>query len=838
MNNQSIPRIIHQTWKDKKLPRKLGQFRETWLQHHPSWEYRLWTDDDNRVFLKKHYAWFLPIYDSYSEKIMQVDAVRYFLLYHFGGVYADLDLECLRPIDLLLEGKQVVIGCEPPHHVDQHNAKKRGGGNRILCNAFMASVPRHPFWEYLMRSLPVCCDETDPLLATGPFFLTRFGELYQNKQDISIESHEVLYPLNKNMIGKYWHKGLLKHAYTIHHWRGSWWSWAYSPKSIIKSLAKRIMKSVLVALGCARPWLRRFHVLARPGKAFRYMLHLGVSLSSRLGPINIGKDIVKPGQMWVSRMSGGHCVARAAVDLSLAQVLVEKAKYPLVSCLMVTRERFALAQRAIECFRKQTYPNKELVIVNDDSCSDLEQWVFSLRDTQIQYIGLADEDKSLGELRGFSLQSARGEYVAQWDDDDISHPDRLMSQMSAILALQVDVAFLHRQILWRPEHRQLGISAYGLLENTMVAKREKVDGYQDLKKGEDTPLCHDLIKNNDVALCDRPDLYVYTFHGKNAWGCEHFERILANGSRQYKGSEYDRVLIDLQKDLDIKISERVPAFATPTMQLASTPSHAVLPPRLEASSALPHILVLTPVKNAVLHFQRFIENMDAATYPKDRLSLAFLESDSNDGTYDEIKKMLPQLRERYVRAELYKQDFGYHTLHPRWAVSEQFVRRSILARSRNLLLFSALRDEEWVLWMDVDLLSWPADMIESLLSVEEDIVVPHCVKPNGDTFDLNTFILSENANQLDWARYVCDGILQPPIAYGRHYLGEFTHQERVEIDGVGGTALLVRSEIHRQGLVFPACAIDFYIETEGLAKMAKGMGYSPCGLPNLTIVHG
>ncbi len=594
-----------------------------------------------------------------------------------------------------------------------------------------------------------------------------------------------------------------------------------------ESTLKRILAGV-------RPWLRRIYVLVRPDQAFRYVLYLGMGLSSRISSVGGGE---KAGQMWVEKMSGGDCITRAMVDLASARAALEKKGYPLVSCLMVTRERFDLARRSVNCFLKQTYPNKELVIIDDDPCDDLERWVGSLRDPQIQFMRLADEGKPLGELREISLQAARGDYVSQWDDDDISHPDRLMSQLVSIAALHADAAFLHRQMLWFPGRRCLGISAYRLLENTMVIKKEKIGSYQALEKGEDTPLCNDVVREAEVVLCDKPDLYVYIFHGNNTWDEDHFVKIWERASKCYKGSDYDRVLIDLQKEFAVELDEHATGSAGVAQRDEDALARSVPPPASGSPDSLPRVLVLAPVKNATPHLQRFIDNLDAATYPKDKLSLAFLESDSDDDTYGEIEKMLPVLRERYERVELFKQDLGYRPSRLWGAGGEQFTRRSILARSRNLLMFSALRDEDWVLWMDAGLLSWPADMIERLLSAEENIVVPHCVKPDGDTFDLNTFVLDDNADQLDWSRYICDGILQPPIGYGRRYLGEFTNRERVEVDGVGGTVLLVRADIHRQGLVYPACAVDFHIEAEGLARMAKGMGYSPCGLPGLRVVH-
>lgn len=56
--------------------------------------------------------------------------------------------------------------------------------------------------------------------------------------------------------------------------------------------------------------------------------------------------------------------------------------------------------------------------------------------------------------------------------------------------------------------------------------------------------------------------------------------------------------------------------------------------------------------------------------------------------------------------------------------------------------------------------------------------------------------------------------------------------ERVmPLDGVGGTALMVKADVHRDGAMFPAFPFYHLVETEGFAKMAKRLGYSIFGLP-------
>jgi len=70
-----------------------------------------------------------------------------------------------------------------------------------------------------------------------------------------------------------------------------------------------------------------------------------------------------------------------------------------------------------------------------------------------------------------------------------------------------------------------------------------------------------------------------------------------------------------------------------------------------------------------------------------------------------------------------------------------------------------------------------------------------------------------------------------------HLRGNGSESLVVEIDSVGGTMLLVRADLHRDGLVFPPFPYRRYIETEGLAMMARDMGARIYALPNVEIVH-
>lgn len=246
------------------------------------------------------------------------------------------------------------------------------------------------------------------------------------------------------------------------------------------------------------------------------------------------------------------------------------------------------------------------------------------------------------------------------------------------------------------------------------------------------------------------------------------------------------------------------------------------------------VLVLTPMKNTVRHLDRYFANLDSLDYDRSAISLGFLISDSDDGTYEALRSRYESLADRYRKVTVVERDFGL-TLPDgvdRWSPAYQVPRRSVLARSRNHLLFAALDDEDWVLWMDADLSSYPESILKDLLAAGKSIVHPHCVvKPGGRSFDGNSW-----------------------FAGGSRTLHDARGQGAVRLEGVGGTMLLVRADIHRDGLVFPAFpygvrspfirahnqmtgVLGGELETEGLAIMAKDMGHEVWGLPDIEIVH-
>jgi UDP:flavonoid glycosyltransferase YjiC (YdhE family)/mannosyltransferase OCH1-like enzyme len=814
---QEIPPVIHVLWKSRQLPRDLAAYLSTWVTHHPNWSCLLWTDEDCREFLRRHYSWFLSIYEGYPEPIMRVDAVRYFILHHCGGLYVDMDFECFRSINPLLAGKQLVFGLEPSSHLDAIIARQRNL-DRIIGNAFMASVPGHPFWEHVFKQLVANHKLQGPLDATGPFMLTRAIASYPHPEQITLESAEAIYPIHNQQI---WleldeaeRQSITRSSFAVHHWQGGWW----------------------------RPSVTE-----------------------------------KADQVKVTLLSHGATVCTSALELDQAiRSLAVCGEMPLISCLMITGGsrscgRLPLTQRAVQLFLTQTYPAKELVIIDDSADESLEEWLNaecgdSLPRGDIVYLHLPPEGRSLGSLRNAAVGRSRGTYVAQWDDDDLSHPQRLTVQMAVLKAFQVQVCTLERQQLWWPNDHRLALSNRRVWEGSFLCDVTQLPQYPNQSKGEDTPVIEQLLQKGRMVLIDLPQLYTYVFHGDNTFDKAHWETHWRQATESYEGEAYQVKLAELQQQLAVDLMVPMDTLRTPTALKKPPPplvtssgglgfpmaTQVEAPIRCSSSNETrpgistanlrktcsDRVLLLIPAKNVQPWLPTLWTNLHALSYPHECLSVAFLESDSVDGTYALLQHQLPSLRQTFQRAELFKRDFHYQSLQPRWSQGEQYRRRSILARSRNHLLVSALRDENWVLWIDADVARWPADITQQLLAAGKDIVVPNCLTLGSHmTFDYNTFKLHPDADRIDWTPYLVDGILQPPKGLGRLYLSDLREHDCVEVDAVGATMLLVRADLHREGLVFPPFSYKSHIESEGLAFMARDMGYRCWGMPNLEIFH-
>lgn len=179
-------------------------------------------------------------------------------------------------------------------------------------------------------------------------------------------------------------------------------------------------------------------------------------------------------------------------------------------------------QRGVDC---------ELVVVHDGDAAFHAIVADAARRAELRArIDRAPAGLTLGELRNRSVSLAKGDLVAQWDDDDRHHPERLALQAAALAERNADFAFLTEQLHWFPRRGVLfwedwSAEAYPLdfVQGTLLGRRERMPAYPALRRGEDTELCRKLVAADATIARVRGAgwSYVYTFHGGNAFPESH-----------------------------------------------------------------------------------------------------------------------------------------------------------------------------------------------------------------------------------------------------------------------------------------------------------------------------
>ncbi|RPB28592.1 hypothetical protein L211DRAFT_777716 [Terfezia boudieri ATCC MYA-4762] len=279
----------------------------------------------------------------------------------------------------------------------------------------------------------------------------------------------------------------------------------------------------------------------------------------------------------------------------------------------------------------------------------------------------------------------------------------------------------------------------------------------------------------------------------------------------------------------------------------------------DAAANKERILILTPLRDAVHHLQKYFDIILDLSYPHELIDLGFLVGD----TQDETLAMLAIETERVQRSkrafrsiQIVLKDFGQlfdqENIEERHSFAAQGLRRKAMGKARNHLLYSTLKpDHSWVFWKDVDVVESPPSILEDFISHDKDVVVPniwfHRYVDGVDVegrFDYNSWQESpeglELAKSLDRNIVLAEGYKE--YTTHRKYMATIGSQaenrdEEIPLDGIGGVSILVKADVHRSGINFPCYAFENQAETEGFAKMAKRAGYEVVGLPNYVVWH-
>jgi glycosyltransferase involved in cell wall biosynthesis len=192
----------------------------------------------------------------------------------------------------------------------------------------------------------------------------------------------------------------------------------------------------------------------------------------------------------------------------------------LVSCICLTHNRLELFKESFNCFLKQTYNNKELIIVNNGTDEYFQQIEEVIKDYKSIVTHTHTEKATTGEYRNIGMELCNGDYICTWDDDDLLSPNKIMYQMKFVNEENADIVMLTDYILMDMRD---GVSSImrneGGHDPSILFKNTHGNvKYDSVMVNEDTQYVEKLMRKTRYRLMtvrNNPEMYIYRMHGEN-----------------------------------------------------------------------------------------------------------------------------------------------------------------------------------------------------------------------------------------------------------------------------------------------------------------------------------
>lgn len=188
-----IPKLLHFIWMQglRAMPDRYRRCLETWESKHPDWEVKLWTRENLLPLVND---WVLEI----DNPTVQADIVRVEMVYALGGVYMDMDMECLRPLDDLLYGLTAFASMR---------------NKLVIENAGFGALQEHPWLQEMIEEFRRRRDRIGKVLDVDK----PFGEVTRRHSEVKVFPLPVFHLSDSE-------RDRLEHAraHAIHHRFGLW----------------------------------------------------------------------------------------------------------------------------------------------------------------------------------------------------------------------------------------------------------------------------------------------------------------------------------------------------------------------------------------------------------------------------------------------------------------------------------------------------------------------------------------------------------------------------------------------------------------------------------------
>lgn len=148
--------------------------------------------------------------------------------------------------------------------------------------------------------------------------------------------------------------------------------------------------------------------------------------------------------------------------------------FPLISCVCFTENQPLILQRAIACFEKQDYPNKELLISypeDDFLTKNLIDQIANISDISLIRIERSgDEDHNTAKNE--AITATTGQYICIWDDHSWHHKSRLHDQYHAISSGSFKASILKHLVFFSYNSKKSYSSPFYHWEESLLCEKD------------------------------------------------------------------------------------------------------------------------------------------------------------------------------------------------------------------------------------------------------------------------------------------------------------------------------------------------------------------------------
>ena len=239
-----IPKVIHYCWfGGNPLPELAHKCIASWRKYLPDYEIKEWNEQNFDVYQAPYVA------EAYRlKKYAHVsDFARFWILYHYGGIYFDTDVEVIRPLDdILARGSFAGFECPEGTSLDNPNGDINPGLG-------IAAYKNHPYFQQMVNYyshhhyVGWNGKNTGNITAQATMFLDYSHKEVLEGGIVSV-SNLFIYPIEYFCPLNYYtgEMNMTENTRTIHHYMASW----VKKKNRLQGLKDRV-KYICVRILCA-----------------------------------------------------------------------------------------------------------------------------------------------------------------------------------------------------------------------------------------------------------------------------------------------------------------------------------------------------------------------------------------------------------------------------------------------------------------------------------------------------------------------------------------------------------------------------------------------------------